>query len=248
MDTTRTLRTPLTGTALKRLACVSMLIDHIGASCLETGVLTNASRPLPSYSLYQQVYLLDRVLRLIGRLAFPIYCFLLVEGFLHTRSVRKYCARLLGFALLSELAFDWAFFNTPFYPDYQNVYWTLLLGMLAMVLLQRFANGRLSGALLQIGSAAACMLAAELLRTDYGATGVLLIVLLYELRASRLKQCIAGAFLTAYELTGPLAFFPIFFYNGERGRCSRRQSLFYYSFYPVHLFLLACVTNLWLRG
>lgn len=246
MDTTPAQTLRISGTGLKRLACVSMLLDHIGASCLEAGLLADFPAGLP-LSSYQAFYTLDLVLRFIGRLAFPIYCFLLVEGFLHTHDVRKYCLRLLAFALLSEVPFDWAFFNRPFYPAYQNVYWTLLLGMLAMALLQRFRSDRLSGALLQIAAAAACAAAAELLRTDYGATGVLLIVVLYALRASRLRQCIAGACLTAYELTGPLAFVPVWFYSGERGRCSHDQALFYYGFYPVHLLLLACVTNLALR-
>lgn len=241
MEPVHTKTPALTGTGLKQIACVSMLLDHIGASCLEAGALSLSGLPA---LLFSQLYTLDRVLRLIGRLAFPIYCFLLVEGFLHTRDVRRYGVRLLGFALLSELPFDWAFFRTPFYPAYQNVYWTLLLGLTAMALLRRLDGGSLSGALLQIAAAGACAAAAELLHTDYGASGVLLIVVLYALRASRLKQCIAGACLTAYELTGPLAFVPIWFYNGQRGRCGRWQTMFYYFFYPAHLFALACVTNL----
>lgn len=244
MDKTSPPRFSITGIGLKRLACASMLVDHIGASCLEAGALAS---PSLSAAAYQSLYRLDLVLRLIGRLAFPIYCFLLVEGFMHTRGLRRYGLRLFGFALLSELPFDWAFFRTPFYPAYQNVYWTLLLGLLAMTLLRRFSGGGLPGALLQIAGAGLCAAAAELLRTDYGATGVLLIVILYALRASRLKQCVAGACLTAYELTGPLAFVPVWFYSGQRGHCPRWQARFYYCFYPVHLFLLACVTNLLLR-
>lgn len=244
MDPVHTQKLRLSGTRLKQIACVSMLIDHIGASCLEAGVLTNPGLLGPSYELFYPLYTLDRVLRYIGRLAFPIYCFLLVEGFLHTRDVRKYGLRLFGFALLSELPFDWAFFRSPFYPDYQNVYWTLLLGLVAMALLRRFAGGGLAGALLQIGAAGACAAAAELLHTDYGATGLLLIVVLYALRASRAGQCIAGACIMAYEVTGPLAFVPVWFYNGERGRCGPRQARFYYVFYPAHLLALACITNL----
>lgn len=241
MEPVHTQTPALTGTGLKRIACASMLLDHIGASCLEAGALAVPGLPAP---LFSQLYALDRALRLIGRLAFPIYCFLLVEGFLHTRDARRYGLRLLGFALLSEVPFDWAFFRTPLYPAYQNVYWTLLLGLAAMALLRRFEGGGLPGALLQIAAAGACAVAAELLHTDYGASGVLLIVVLYALRASRLKQCIAGACLMAYELTGPLAFVPVWFYNGQRGRCGRWQARAYYFFYPTHLLALAFITNL----
>jgi hypothetical protein len=184
---------------------------------------------------------------LIGRLAFPIYCFLLVEGFLHTHDLRKYAMRMLVFALISEIPFDWAFYNTPFYTGHQNVYWTLLIGLIAMALVRRLGNGRISGSILQVCAVGGCMLVAELLQTDYSSTGVFLIVLLYVLRNRRTLQCAAGAFTMMYELTAPIAFIPVWFYNGERGNCSRKETLFYYIFYPAHIFVLACITNLILR-
>ena len=80
---------------------------------------------------------LDQLLRLAGRLAFPIYCFLLVEGFLHTHDLKKYALRMLGFALISEWPFDWAFFSGVYW-GHQNVYFTLLLGLLAMKALDAY--------------------------------------------------------------------------------------------------------------
>lgn len=94
----------LSGTALKRIACLSMLIDHIGAALLENGLFRQNA-------VWQGGVRLDFVMRMAGRLAFPIYCFLLVEGFVHTHDFRKYVLRMLGFALLSEFPFDWAFFS-----------------------------------------------------------------------------------------------------------------------------------------
>ena len=128
-------RRTFSGTALKTIACITMLVDHIGASCIEAGILTPgldagtlSQDALSAYPLYR----LDMVLRFTGRLAFPLFCFLLVEGFVHTHNVKGYLGRLVLFGILSEVPFDLAFFRTPFYPGAQNVYWTLALGVLAM--------------------------------------------------------------------------------------------------------------------
>ena len=134
-------RRSFSGTALKTIACITMLVDHIGASCIEAGILTpgldigTLSRDtLSTYPLYR----LDMVLRFTGRLAFPLFCFLLVEGFVHTHNVKGYLGRLVLFGLLSEVPFDLAFFRTPFDPSAQNVYWTLALGVLAMAGLKHY--------------------------------------------------------------------------------------------------------------
>ena len=240
-------RCRFSGTALKTIACITMLVDHIGASCIEAGILmpgldvgTLSQDTLSAYPLYR----LDMVLRFTGRLAFPLFCFLLVEGFIHTHDVRRYVQRLLLFGLLSEVPFDLAFFRTPFAPQHQNVYWTLALGVLAMAGLKRFEkeNG-LPGwqGLVWAGGCAALALAAN---TDYHAIGVLIICALYMARTDRKRQCLAGALLFSFELTAPLAFVLVWFYNGQRGACSPLQKKAFYWFYPVHLLVLAMITNL----
>ena len=240
-------RCSLSGTALKTIACITMLVDHIGASCIEAGLLLpELERGEVSGGAWDQLSLfqLDRVLRFTGRLAFPIFCFLLVEGFVHTRDVKKYVRRLFLFALISEVPFDLAFFRTPFDPSAQNVYWTLALGVLAMAGLKRFEkeNG-LPGwqGLVWAGGCAALALAAN---TDYNAIGVIIICALYLTRADRKRQCLVGALLFLFELTAPLAFVLVWFYNGQRGACSPLQKKAFYWFYPVHLSVLAAVTNL----
>lgn len=230
-------RCGLSGTALKLLACVTMLIDHIGASCIEAGVGTAANCPVGLLKM-------DPVLRLIGRLAFPIFCFLLVEGFLHTHDVKQYLRRLLLFGAVSEIPFDMAFFREPFYGGHQNVYWTLALGVIAVAAMQRSqdAVGRLTW---QGGAAAVvCALAAELAATDYGAIGVALIAALYLTRNSRTQQSILGAGMMLFERTAPLAFVLTWFYNGQRGRCPQWAKWAFYLFYPVHLVVLGAITNI----
>ena len=240
-------RCSFSGTALKTIACITMLIDHIGASCIEAGLLLPeletgevSGGAWDQLSLFQ----LDRVLRFTGRLAFPLFCFLLVEGFVHTHNVKGYLGRLVLFGLLSEVPFDLAFFRTPFDPSAQNVYWTLALGVLAMAGLKRFEkeNG-LPGwqGFVWAGGCAALALAAN---TDYNAIGVLIICALYLTRADRKRQCLAGALLFMFELTAPLAFVLVWFYNGQRGACSPLHKKAFYWFYPVHLSVLAVVTNL----
>ena len=240
-------RRGLSGTALKMIACITMLIDHIGASCIEAGLLLpeletgevsgGALNQLPLYQL-------DRVLRFTGRLAFPIFCFLLVEGFVHTHDVKKYVRRLFLFALISEVPFDLAFFRTPFALDHQNVYWTLALGVLAMAGLKHFEKPDGSASWKGLLWAAGCTLAALLACTDYDGSGVIIICALYLTRADRKRQCIVGAALFAWELTAPLAFVLVWFYNGQRGRCTPAMQKVFYWFYPVHLSVLAAVTNL----
>ena len=240
-------RCGLSGTALKTIACITMLIDHIGASCLEAGILmpqlntgTLSRSAMDQLSLFQ----LDRVLRFTGRLAFPIFCFLLVEGFVHTHDVKKYATRLFLFGLISEVPFDLAFFRTPFNPDDQNVYWTLFLGVLAMAGLRHFETPDGTPGWQGILCAGGCSLLALAANTDYNAIGVLIICALYLTRANRKRQCFVGAVLFLYELTAPLAFILIWFYNGQRGSCSKTMQKAFYWFYPVHIALLAVITNL----
>ena len=146
--------------------------------------------------------------------------------------------------LVSEVPFDLAFFRTPFALDHQNVYWTLALGVLAMAGLKHFEKPDGSASWKGLLCAAGCTLAALVACTDYDGIGVLIICALYLTRGDRKRQCIVGAVLFAWELTAPLAFVLVWFYNGQRGACSPLQKKAFYWFYPVHLLVLAAVTNL----
>ncbi len=227
----------LNGAALKWMAIAIMAIDHLGAVILEAYVLNAwGGSPLGDRfaEKWHEIYQFDLLLRNIGRLAFPMFCFLLVEGFVHTRNIKKYAISLGIFALLSEIPFDLALHIMPFYWSHQNVYFTLLLGILTLCVMHRYEQILL----IQIAAAAAGAALAELLHVDYGAFGVLLIVVLYVLRRWRPLQCITGAICCAWEHTAVLAFLLIFFYNGIRGR---QPKWFFYWFYPVHLLLYTLI-------
>ena len=107
-------RFSLSAAALHILAMVLMLMDHLWATLL----------PAQDW------------LTCAGRLAFPIFAFMAVEGYFHTHSFRKYALRLALFAVLSEVPFDLMYGGTWFYPVHQNVIWTLLLGLLGIHLME----------------------------------------------------------------------------------------------------------------
>jgi hypothetical protein len=243
----------LSGTHLKRIACISMLVDHIGASCLEGGRLADIGGFDAAFTgslspAVRNLVFLDIVLRLIGRVAFPIYCFLLVEGFLHTRNATRYALRLFAFALISEVPFDLAFFKSTFYISAQNVFFTLFLGMCCMILLQPVEGPSFKNWALRVLAIATCGALAQMLHTDYGFFGVVLIAVLYLLRKDSSRRTLAGCILTSWEITAPLAFLLLHFYNGERGKCPRWEQFAFYAFYPAHLSVLAAVTLLALHA
>ena len=207
--------------ALKIIAVITMFIDHFGY-----GLVYWSDERVSYYQLCRD----------IGRIAFPIYCFLLVEGFYYTKSRIRYACNLLIFGILSELPFNWFIGNQLWVPDYQNVFFTLLLGLLAI-----WAMEKLWGKWpLMCLPLAAAMGAAYLLHTDYDYKGVLLIAVLYLLRSYPLPRFFAGALCLYWEWKAIFAWIPITLYNGKRGWMKGPVLKYlFYIFYPAHLLLLA---------
>ena len=225
----------ISGSTLKLIACITMLIDHTGAAVVHTLISTNRLR-LSDPDLWQNLTTLYRFMRQVGRLAFPIYCFLIVEGFFHTRSVRKYCERMFLFALVSEFPFDYALkASVPFWRK-QNVFFTLLIGLLCLYLLEQLRGMPW----IQFFAVASAMYLSNALMTDYNYKGVFLIVMLYFFHDYRLYQCVVGAAAIAWEHVAPLSFILCFFYNGKRGL---RLRYFFYFFYPGHLLILGVIRH-----
>lgn len=245
----------ISSAVLKNIAVVTMLIDHIGAVIVTRLLIQNGLyEAMGSQKTYAAwlgqnggMYGIYMAMRIIGRFAFPIYCFLLVEGFQKTHDVKKYLGRMFLFALLSEVPFDLALSGKVWYMEYQNVFFTLLIGLLVIAGLQlveqRFAGTETGKRLLRVVLGAVIILAgcalALLLKTDYNFKGVMAIVVLYLFRKRKKAQIWAGVIvfllMDGLEMIAALSFILIWFYNGTRGK---QNKYFFYFFYPVHLLLL----------
>lgn len=230
----------MSGSTLKLFASVSMLIDHTGASVVSTYLSVSRLR-VTDPQAYQSIQTLYQWMRSIGRLAFPVYCFLIVEGFFHTRSIHKYCGRMLLFAMISEFPFDYALKAGVPYWRKQNVYFTLLISLMCIAMLQ-YMQGLYC---VQFIAIATSMSLASAMLTDYSYKGVFLIVILYLFHDYRLYQCIAGSAAIAWEHWAPLSYILCFFYNGKRGL---RLRYFFYFFYPGHLLVLGIIRHILLKG
>jgi hypothetical protein len=231
----------ISGNTLKMIAIVTMLIDHIGVAIIENGILKYQDIP-PDWEIFgfqggSMWSMADLVLRTIGRVAFPIFCFLLVEGFFHTRDIKKYGARLFLFALISEIPFDLALFDQWFFPGYQNVYFTLFIGLWVIYWYEKFLGDPFKRTLVFLAGCGA----AVILKCDYDIIGIAMILLFYVFYKNKKMQTIFAGILAAVESlscfgAAILAFIPIRMYSGARGK--RNLKYFFYWFYPAHLVLL----------
>lgn len=208
---------------LKIFALATMILDHYGA-------------------IFQPS---DVGFRIIGRLAFPIYAFLLVEGFTHTGNLRKYGKRLLIFALLSEIPFDYAFYGAINW-SHQNIFFTLFIGLVAMYVIENKANNK-NTALIAVGAG----ILATIFASDYNFIGIIYILSFYYSRnltsTERMAVVAAIMFITNILSTGwiqqyaLLALPLILFYNGKPGLRNKALQYIFYMAYPFHLLIFAII-------
>ena len=222
----------LSGSALKIIAVLSMVIDHCAYFLME--------HDTPLYG----------VMRCFGRIAFPVFAFLIAEGFANTRNRSRYFLTILGFAIISEI--PWFLLNG--YDGTHNVMFTLAIGVAALTVFDRLCEHR-----------PLCVIVISLLLAlaywtgvDYDWRGVLMIVLFYILRCQTIKpwsdrkdicfhsQAIRQIIFTFplmmhYGIAGAvLASFIIFLYDGTRGHIKGAVAKYsFYAFYPLHLTILS---------
>lgn len=243
-------RERLNGTVLKIIAIVTMLIDHIGAVlvrpyALSVGLTNLSLQGMGQLESHVGLAYTYTAMRMIGRIAFPIFAFFIVEGIMHTSNLMKYAGRLFVFGLISEIPFDLAVQHRILEFTYQNVMFTLFLGVLACWGFETIARQLAIEPTKKVGflptflailMAIMAIFLAEVLYTDYGGIGVMVILIMYLARNNRNTQLLVGGM--ALVFTNPVAILglvPIYFYDGERGKGLK---YFFYGFYPVHLLLL----------
>jgi hypothetical protein len=203
----------------------------------------------------QMLYTLYHVFRIIGRLAFPIYCFLLVEGAHHTQNSRKYGLRLLIGALLAQIPYDLAISGGVDFSRC-SVMVTLLLGFCAVHVMRKLEG------ISRVMVVGLMWLLAEMLETDYAGTGIAIIVL-FELTRNLPRRALwqlAGLIVLCWSghsvQLGPIgvpiqafavfAMVPICLYSGEKMTRSKTVQWGFYLFYPAHLLILWAVGAVWM--
>ena len=247
MDSSASKNFELTAAVLHIIAMTLMLMDHLWATLL----------PAREW------------LTCAGRVAFPIFAFMAVEGYFHTRSFKKYILRMLLFAVLSEIPFDLMYGGTWFYPVHQNVLWTFLLGLLGVWLMEQVRKKGKTWMYLLVCVLVvpAGLVLGTLCMVDYYGVGVLTVFVFYFLHG-RKWWCFLGQLAALYwlnvELLGGLmypvqlfgmefelcqqglallALIPIWLYRGRQGYHSKPFQYLCYEFYPVHILLLVVVLN-----
>lgn len=230
----------LDSNTLRLIACLLMLCDHLWATIIPGNMW----------------------MTWVGRLAFPIFAFQIAEGFLHTSNFRRYAKRLLIFGLISEIPFDLVYGNTVFYPFHQNVMFTLLFGLLAVKALDRAKEKHTLKAVLGgICLAALCCLGGAITFSDYGALGVLTVIMFYICRSFPLAWAVQLCFMLVFNMVlfrgeyipiiigehsfefqtqgfAAFALIPIWLYNGKKGVSGKAVQYAFYAFYPLHLLVL----------
>lgn len=328
----------LTASSIKVIAMICMFLDHFAASVYQGLILSD--RLSSGICFYDSFFIFNKpmgtpegilyiIMRMIGRISFPIYCFFIVEGFRHTSSKLKYLLRLLIFAAISEVPFDYAIFGTVFYPLYQNVFVTLAIGLAMLWGIDELSKRELPNVAIVFIHIGACIMSAFILAglmmrqclsfldsqisslpdaerqhrintlfvslwimiaiivlvilivcrmkrgeeratkmsivfavagtacfladqsdilgsmSDYGAMGIITILIIYYLYHVRERKNTSIVWACAFMAVSQVSEIPTFAcvpliraYNGQRGSVNK---FVYYIFYPAHLLLLGLV-------
>ena len=254
---------------LKLVAVFTMLPDHAAS-----GILEYYLQYVPlNDDVWELLYRINSDLRVIGRIAFPLFCFLMIHGFIHTHSRLKYAGNLLLFALLSELPFDFLFYDEIDFA-HEHVVWTLLIGLLMIWALEAVNQTNIKMILKCAASLpviAAGIKMSMVLNTDYAWTGVLLILGLYLFRKKKGLQCtipfvvffIARVFRNVelgyysfgiqviretFKLYWSIVISAFMILRCNEKRYIRKGKYFFYAFYPVHILILYLIKVLFCTG
>ena len=222
--------------ALHIIAMIFMLCDHMWATILDYEWLT-----------------------CIGRIAFPIFAFLITEGYIHTSNINKYIKRMVIFAIITEIPFNLMVSASPIYPFHQNVLWTFVISLLTLKYLNFDNTKNIFKSILIIILA---IIIATITMCDYFGAGVMMVVGFYIFRKSKFLQLLMMIYVNMIliqgysypiDIAGYTYYFPqqgfailslifIWLYNGKQGYHAKWFKIFCYAFYPLHMLILYILT------
>lgn len=207
------MRKILNSSHIKWIAIIAMFIDHYSYRFIYSE---------PAYSIG----------RSIGRLAFPLFLFLLVIGYIHTRNRRNYLIRLGIFSVISEIPFDLFSANQMVNWEHQNVFFTLILVFLSLLLIDYFEG---KPWLIIVGVLVIALLNEFIVLGDYGGYGIVFGALIYYYIKRGMNPSLVMFFFGLYQSFGAITGVIPYLYNGKKGQ---QMKYFFYLFYPLHLYLL----------
>ncbi len=221
---------------LKLIAIITMTIDHIGV-------------------VFGTVFY--NFLRAVGRLSFPIFAYLLTEGYVHTKSFSKYFLRLLVLAIVSEVIYDYVFFDSFIYLGANNIFFTLALGLLTLflldkskVLINKYFKEKMDLVIILPVTYFLIIiimgLIGEFLCFSYGMLGIFVISFFYLFKENFHLLFLSVSLITLVLGEG-MQYFSLFsliliyFYNNKLGKSCK---MFFYLYYPLHILVLGLIKML----
>ena len=235
---------------LKIVAVISMIVDHYSVM-LYPMTFGGKISAMPPEAMVKYMHL-----RIIGRVAFPIFAYMIAEGFIKTKNIKKYIQRMFIFALISTPAYNIAFGQAFIYTQkfliafiFGNVMWTFFFALIMLCIIKKIEE-KVENVFLK-SLFAVCVVAlfymlGDAIKCDWHGFGIALVAIFYVFRKSKIMQIFfaAAAILLAFfkpfgvNFYAFLGLIPILLYNGKRGKDVR---YLFYAFYPVHLFVFALI-------
>jgi len=243
----------LNGITLKWIALLSMVIDHFNgvvlrgllSPYLKDGALV-FSEDLPKWIFYYPM--INEICNALGRIAFPLFCFLISEGFIHTKNRRRYGFLILLFALITEIPFNIAHYREFFNFALQNVMFTLCVGVFTLIAfsdgIKKFGENKPYSTLFSIAVILVGMAVSTVLRSEYAFLGIASIMVFYILKDAGDFRVFGILPLVAVLPWAILSAPFILLYNGKRGHGNK---YFFYIFYPAHFLVLAFLRYILLK-
>lgn len=242
-------RLEMDGSMMKLAGCVTMLCYSVSRTVIQNGLLhtNDMSRQALSDAMASDPQVMSlaglaSVLQLIGALAIPLFAFLLVEGFVHTASFKRYLLTMAAFAAASEVPYDLAMYGRAWDMSGQNMLFSYVL-CLVMLYGLRLLQGK-KGLMPRLGQGlivAAAVLWTMLLQSAFGLVTVLLGAIYYLWYDQKGTRVLLGCAVSILYVTAPLSGYAIYNYNGSRGRITGKKKYIFYALYPAHLLILALI-------